>query len=48
MFTLETTKNIDTIKLFKLKNMQNNKVTDLGQSLKQGSVYDLYVIQHSY
>ena len=28
--------------------MQNNKATDLGQSLKQGSFYDLYVIQHSY
>ena len=30
------------------EHMQYKKVTDLGQSLKQGSLYDLYVIQHSY
>ena len=40
MFTLETTKNIDTIEPFKLKSiiMQNKKVPNLGQSLKQGSL----------
>ena len=44
MFTLETTKNIDLIQIE--EHMQNKKVTILGQSLKQGSMYDLYAIQH--
>ena len=49
MFTLETTKNNWYHRTLQIEGyMQNNKVTDLGQLLKQGSFYDLYVIQHSY